>query len=130
VARTEVTIGALPGYMRSNFVSLHPYFKVHPGKIDEIKALLPRFVEKATTEEACLFYAFSMNGNEFFCREAYENAAELLAHMGNIAGLLAKAMKIADLTRIEVHGPASELDKLKDPLAYLKPAFFALTEPS
>jgi quinol monooxygenase YgiN len=114
--------------MSSNFVSLHPYFKIHPGKIDEIKTLLPRFVQKAATEEACLFYAFSINGNEFFCREAYENAEGLLVHMGNVAGLLAKAMKIADLTRIEVHGPASELDKLKDPLAYLKPAFFTLAD--
>jgi hypothetical protein len=30
----------------ANFVSLHPYFKIHPGKIDEIKAMLPRFVAK------------------------------------------------------------------------------------
>jgi hypothetical protein len=30
----------------SNFVSLHPYFKVHPGKLDAIKAILPKFVAK------------------------------------------------------------------------------------
>ena len=55
------------------FVSLHPYFKVHPGKLEAIKALLPRFVEKTATEKAVLFYAFTMNGFEFFCREAYDN---------------------------------------------------------
>jgi hypothetical protein len=30
----------------SNFVSLHPYFKVRRGKLEAIKAALPRFIEK------------------------------------------------------------------------------------
>ena len=110
----------------SNFVSFHPYFRIHSGKIDPIKAMLPRFVEKTATEKGNLFYEFSMNGDEVFCREAYENAEGLLAHLENVDALLAEAMKIADLTRIEVHGPASELEKLKKPLAHLKPAFFTL----
>jgi quinol monooxygenase YgiN len=112
--------------MKSGFVSLHPYFKVHPGKIDKIKAMLPRFVEKTATERAVLFYEFSMNGDELFCREAYENADGLLAHLDNVGALLAEAMKIADLTRIEVHGRAAELEKLKKPRGHLKPAFFTL----
>ena len=29
----------------SNFVSLHPYFKVHPGKLEAFKAGFPAFVE-------------------------------------------------------------------------------------
>ncbi len=110
----------------SNFVSLHPYFKVHPGKLDAIKAMLPKFAEKTATEKGNLFYGFTMNGDELFCREAYENADGLLAHLDNVGALLAEAMKIADLTRIEVHGPATELDKLRKPLAHLKPQFFTL----
>ena len=88
--------------MKSNFVSLHPYFKIHPGKTDMMKAMLPQFVEKTATEKANLFYEFSMNGDELFCREAYENAEGLLAHLDNVGALLAEAMKIADLMRIEV----------------------------
>jgi quinol monooxygenase YgiN len=110
----------------SNFVSLHPYFKVHPGKVDAIKAMLPRFVERTATEKAMLFDQFSMNGDELFCREAYENAEGLFAHLENVGALLAEAMKIADLTRIEVHGPAAELEKLKKQLAHLKPAWFVV----
>ena len=64
-----------------------------------------------------------------FCREAYENAEGLLAHLGNVGGLLAEVMKMADLTRIEVHGPAAELEKLKKPLADLNPVFFILEKP-
>ena len=112
----------------SNFVSLHPYFKVHSGKVDAIKAMLPRFVEKTATEKAVLFYEFSTNGDELFCREAYENAEGLLAHLENVGALLAEVMKIADVTRIEVHGPAAELEKLKTPLAHLNPVWFTLEE--
>jgi len=34
----------------SNFVSLHPYFKVHPGKLDAIKAMLPQFTARSDGE--------------------------------------------------------------------------------
>jgi quinol monooxygenase YgiN len=112
--------------MRSSFVSLHPYFKVHPGKLEAVKAGLPRFVEKTATEKENLFYAFTSNGDEIFCREAYESAEGLLAHLENVGALLAETLKIADLTRVEVHGPAAELEKLKAPLAHLNPKWFAI----
>ncbi len=112
--------------MKSKFVSLHPYFKVHPGKIEEVRKSLPNFVERTATEKGNLFYEFTMNGDELFCREAYENAEGLLAHLDNVGTLLAETLKIADLTRLEVHGPAEELEKLRKPLAHLNPAFFEL----
>jgi quinol monooxygenase YgiN len=108
----------------SNFVSLHPYFKVHPGKLEIFTAGFPGFIARTTTEEKNLFYEFTVNGDEVFCREAYADAEGLLAHLENIGALLAEALKIADLIRVEVHGPAAELDKLKGPLAHLKPDWF------
>jgi quinol monooxygenase YgiN len=110
----------------SNFVSLHPYFKVHPGQLEGAKAVLRRFVERTATEKANLFYGFSISGDEIFCREAYESADGLLAHLDNISALLKEMLKIADLTSVEVHGPAHELEKLKRPLAHLNPAWFTL----
>jgi len=83
--------------------------------LDAIKAMLPRFVAKTATEKEILFYKFSWHGDELFCREAYQNAEGLLAHLENVGALLTEAMKMADLTRIEVHGPAAELQKLKKP---------------
>jgi quinol monooxygenase YgiN len=108
----------------SNFVSLHPYFKVHPGKLESFTAAFPGFVARTTSEEKNLFYEFTVNGDEVFCRETYTDAKGLLTHLDNIGALLAEALKIADLIRLEVHGPAAELDKLREPLAYLKPAWF------
>src|SRR5688500_1174455 len=108
----------------SNFVSLHPYFKAHPGKLEAIKAAFPAFIEKTSEETRNLFYGFTLNGDEIFCREAYADAEGLLAHLDSVGAMLAEALTIADLTRVEVHGPAGELEKLRKPLAHLNPTWF------
>jgi quinol monooxygenase YgiN len=110
----------------SNFVTLHPYFKAHPGKRETIKAGFARFVEKTAAEKKNLFYGFSVNGDDMFCREGYADAEGLLAHVENIGALLAEMLKMADLIRLEVHGPAVELEKLKGPLAHLNPIWFTI----
>ena len=110
----------------ANFVSLCPYFKVHPGKLEAAKAMLRRFVEKTASEKENLFYGFSINGDEIFCREGYENANGVIAHLDNVGALLAEMLTMADLTRVELHGPAEEIDKLRKPLAHLNPAWFLL----
>jgi quinol monooxygenase YgiN len=108
----------------ANVVSLHPYFKVHAGKLDAFKALLREFVARARTESACLHYDFTINGDEVFCRELYTGAAGALAHLENVGAQLQEALKISDLIRLELHGPAAELDQLRAPLANLSPSWF------
>lgn len=110
----------------SGFVSLHPYFKVHPGKMEAFTTALPGFIARTRSEEKNLFYEFTINGDEVFCREAYTDSEGLLAHLDNVGPALAQALTISDLTRLEVHGPAKELEKLKGPLAHLSPAWFIL----
>ena len=73
-----------------------------------------------------MFYGFSFSGDEAHCREGYENAEAVLNHLDNVGALLGEALKIADLTRIEVHAPESEIAKLREPLAGLNPQFFTL----
>jgi len=108
----------------ANVVSIHPYFKVHEGKMEEFKAALAAFVERTATEPKNLYYDFTVNGDIVFCREAYEGAEGLLAHLDNVGALLGPLMKLADVQRVEVHGPAAELEKLKGPLAGFNPAWF------
>jgi quinol monooxygenase YgiN len=108
----------------SNIVSIHPYFKVHPGKIEEFTAALPKFIERAATEPGNLHYDFTVSGDVVFCREAYIGADGLLAHLENVGPLLRSQLQISDVVRLEVHGPAAELEKLKGPLADLKPVWF------
>ncbi len=106
--------------------TLVPYFDVQEDQLDAFKALGPKFVAKTQTEPGCLHYAFSYNGNTAHCREGYENAEAVLAHLANVGELLGEALKIAKIVRLEVHGPAAELEKLHAPMASLAPAFFAL----
>ena len=90
------------------------------------KGSLPGFVAQTQGESQNLFYEFTINDDEVFCREGYANAEALLAHLDNVGAMLAEALKIADVIRLEIHGPAAELEKLKGPLAHLKPAWFVL----
>lgn len=105
-------------------VTIHPYFKAKPGKLAEVKPVLQAFLAKTKTEQDVLFYDFTVNGDEIFCREGYRGAAGALFHLENVSGPLQDMLKVADLVRIEVHGPAAELEKLKGSLAGVKPIWF------
>jgi len=107
-------------------VSLAPYFKVSEDQLEAFKALCGRFVDKTQNEPKALYYGFSFDGNHVHCREGYADAEGLLAHLDNVGALLEEALKIAEVTRLEVHGPDAELAKLREPLARLKPQFFTL----
>ena len=103
-----------------------PYFKIHEGKIAEFKSMCEQFVELTSKEEACLFYGFSFNGDIVHCREGYSGGEGVLAHLDNVGPLLQEALKIADLQKLEIHGPEEELAKVREPLAELSPDFFVL----
>lgn len=106
-------------------VSIHPYFKVHEGKLEAFKALLPEFVARTSTEEKCLSYDFSIcDGSVVHCRETYLGGEAALKHLENVGDLLEQALQVSDLERLELHGPAGELEKLRGPLAELDPQWF------
>lgn len=103
-----------------------PYFKVHEGKLDEFKSMCEEFVRLTETEQKVLFYGFSFDGDVAHCREGYADAEGALAHLDNVGALLQEALEIADLTRLEIHGPEQELARMREPLANLNPQFFVL----
>ncbi|MEX2580088.1 MAG: hypothetical protein WD342_13605 [Verrucomicrobiales bacterium] len=107
-------------------VSIHPYFKPHEGQAETFKAMLPVFIERTSDEEACLYYDFTLCDDIVFCREAYTGGEGALAHLENVGDLLAQALEISDLIRLEVHGAASELAKMRKPLEELPVRWFVL----
>jgi quinol monooxygenase YgiN len=107
-------------------VSIHPYFKVSEGKMDQFKSLCERFVARTGAEPQCLYYGFSFSGDEVFCREAYDSAEGALEHLANVGPLLSEAMEIAQITRLEIHGPEEELSKLKQQITDFSPTYFTL----
>lgn len=110
----------------ANLVTIHPYFKVHLGKESEAQAVMEKFVATTRSEKDCLFYEFSVLGDQVFCREGYAGAAATLHHLENVGAVIAEMLTVSVLTRLEIHGPAAEIDQLREPLAHLSPAFFVL----
>jgi quinol monooxygenase YgiN len=103
-----------------------PYFEIPPDKMDLFKSYCARFVAKTQSEPKCLYYGFSFNGNRGHCREGYADADGVLAHLENVGALLEEALSFAKLTQLEIHGPAEEIAKLREPLVKLNPTFFTL----
>jgi len=112
--------------VRDNCCTIAPYFKVSNGKLEAFKKLCEQFVAKTSEETECLYYGFSFDGDQVHCREGYEDAEALLIHLVSVGPLIDEALKIAEIARLEIHGPAEELAKLREPLAYLSPQFFVL----
>jgi len=108
----------------SQVVSIHPYFKIKPGKMAEAKAFMSELIRITSAEPGNLYYHFTASDDIVFCREAYVGAEGLLKHVEGVGGTLAEFLKIADVVRVEVHGSAGELEKLKGPLSGLKPQWF------
>jgi quinol monooxygenase YgiN len=105
-------------------VSIHPYFKVHSGQLEKVKALLREFIPLVAKEPGTRSYDFTIGGDVVFCRETYVDAEALLAHVAHVGALVDRLLTLSNLDRVEVHGPAAELAKLKEPLAGLKPTWF------
>ncbi len=112
--------------MPDTAVSIHPYFKVPDENLEAFNAILEELIGRAKSEEDCLYYGFSYNGNTVHCREGYRSAEGLLYHINNTGDLIEKAMGISETIRLEIHGPADELEKLKGPLAELPVEYYEL----
>jgi quinol monooxygenase YgiN len=113
-------------FVQDKCCTIVPYFKVSSTNLKTFKGLCSQMVAKTSEEPKCLYYGFSFDADQAHCREGYEDAEGLLAHLKNVGSLLEKALKISELTRLEIHGPEEELAKLREPLAKLKPQFFVL----
>lgn len=112
--------------MTDTTVSIHPYFNVSNENLPAFRELTAQLIERAQTEDGCLYYGFSYLENTVFCREAYRDADAALVHLGNVGDLIEKALQISEITRAEVHGPAAELEKLNATLAPMGFQFYTL----
>ncbi len=106
--------------------TIAPYFKIQKGQVEAFKDLCEKLIERTRKEYKCLYYGFSFDGDQAHCREGYEDAEGLLAHLENVGDLLEAILKISELTRLEVHSTEEELAKLRKPLADLAPQFFIM----
>lgn len=111
-------------------VSISPFFIIKDGQMDNVKNTLLQFVEKTKSEDACLYYGFSISGNKLHCREGYRDGEGVLAHLENVGSMLQEWLEsgMVELTALQLHGPEEELAKLREPLAGLNPEYWVLEE--
>ena len=94
------------------FLTIQPTFTVTDWAA--AAPIMAEFVERTKTETGCIYYGWSRAGDKLFCREAYVDAAGVLAHLDNVGACVGKLLDgPATLDKIELHGPKEELDKCK-----------------
>ena len=118
---------AKPAMDPDTVVHLYPYFGMKDAaEFKQIWGDAYPATKAAAEEEKSHQYAFSFEGaTAASCREAYGDAAGVLTHLTNVDGPLKAVLDgPADLARLEVHGPQSEVDKLKEALSPLGCIFY------
>mmetsp|Transcript_20556 Transcript_20556/g.66590 ORF Transcript_20556/g.66590 Transcript_20556/m.66590 type:complete len:1005 (+) Transcript_20556:90-3104(+) len=101
-------------------MTLRNKFKVPEGKLDEFVAIFPEFDGSIRPEaEAMLNFGFAVDKENGFVvsHESYKDVAGLLLHLENVDGAFKKALEIATLESMEVHGPVNELCHVKSALS-------------
>merc|ERR1712167_36222 len=91
--------------------------------------IMAEFVEKTKTEAGCVYYGWTKVGDKLFCREAYVDAAAVLAHLDNVGDLVGKLLESCKenaLDGIQLHGPADELDKCKSTMDGFGTTYWAI----
>lgn len=108
-------------------VSIHPYFRIPTELVEQTRASCQKFVDQTKEEPGCLYYSFTFADNLMHCREGYADADALLTHLSRVAPLIEEMLGTGvTIERLEVHGPAAEIEKLREPMADLSPQFFVL----
>ena len=77
--------------------------------------ILAEFVKRTRNEAGCLYYGWSLNGDQLVGEEIYVDSASVAAHLASVGPLIGglTAGGIARLDSIELHGPAGEVEKCK-----------------
>lgn len=111
---------------QDTWCTVDAYFSVKPGKKKAFDDLVNRFVEKTANENGIRYYGWSTNGEEAHCRQGYLNAEGFLEHVENVFHLFEEALTISDCSRLAIHGPEVELEKLRGPMADVPLQYFRL----
>mmetsp|Transcript_73015 Transcript_73015/g.191404 ORF Transcript_73015/g.191404 Transcript_73015/m.191404 type:complete len:348 (-) Transcript_73015:95-1138(-) len=102
-----------------------PYFKVK--NMAAYKASLEYFSRLMNPKrEGAVYYGFAIDedGGTAVCKGAYKNGQGFLTHLKNVRKPFDVALALADLAALEVHGPAAELEKMREALTPLGAKWF------
>jgi len=97
------------------------------------RPLMQGIVDKSSKEAGCNYFGWTKRGDTLHSLEAFVDGDALKAHVDNVRPLMDELQQgPAALERVEVHGPASELAKIKnaakDPWGGGKVEYFETTQ--
>eukprot|EP00413_Alexandrium_margalefii_P015171 CAMPEP_0204528556 /NCGR_PEP_ID=MMETSP0661-20131031/9591_1 /ASSEMBLY_ACC=CAM_ASM_000606 /TAXON_ID=109239 /ORGANISM="Alexandrium margalefi, Strain AMGDE01CS-322" /LENGTH=535 /DNA_ID=CAMNT_0051534537 /DNA_START=22 /DNA_END=1626 /DNA_ORIENTATION=- len=122
--------GGVPGQPDTH-VSVTPRFTLAEGKLEEFRGGFPDFYRAVWAgTRGCLYFGFAVSGNEVLSREGYKDAECCLTHLNDVKEQLDKAVAAAGEggLKVDVMGPAGELEKLKAAMDPMGAAYWELDE--
>lgn len=106
-------------------VTLIGYFNIGPGNASQFRANCEEMIALREKEPGHLASAYSFDGDAAATsREDYENADAVIRHMSVGAHIYERTRSLVEVTGVEIHGPAVELEKLRDLFKDLSPRFY------
>jgi len=115
-------LNAFPKGCQDTHITILPEFVIPAGKVDEFKAGFSKFyaaTKNGPGAAGCLYYGFGFAGDSMYCREGYKTAEDCAKHGADVKEMIEEPMKAvgAGNFKLNVVGPAAELEKLKPKLA-------------
>merc|ERR1712042_336777 len=115
-------LNAFPKGCQDTHITILPEFVIPAGKLDEFKAGFAKFYAATNNgpgAAGCLYYGFGFAGDSMYCREGYKTAEDCAKHGADVKEMIEEPMKAvgAGNFKLNVVGPAAELEKLKPKLA-------------
>ena len=94
----------------SGAVSWNLQLAVRDGRLGDFRSLMEEMVESTRSEPGTRAYEWflSEDGAKCYILELYRDSQALSSHLANIRDLYAPLFELAQITRIEVFGAASE----------------------
>eukprot|EP00090_Calanus_glacialis_P022129 TRINITY_DN3414_c0_g1_i1.p1 TRINITY_DN3414_c0_g1~~TRINITY_DN3414_c0_g1_i1.p1 ORF type:complete len:252 (-),score=73.63 TRINITY_DN3414_c0_g1_i1:121-876(-) len=127
----SLLLNAFPKGCADSHVTILPEFIVPAGKVDEFKAGFPKFyaaTKNGPGAAGCLYYGFGFSGESMYCREGYKSAEDCMKHGADVKDIIDEPLKAVGAAnfKLNVVGPAAELEKLKPKLAPRGAVFWEL----
>jgi len=127
----SLLLNGFPVGASDTHVTILPEFIVPADKLAESKANFPKLyaaTKGGPGAAGMLYYGFSVAGDTVYCREGFKNAEAALLHGADVKGIIEGPMKAATAEnfKLNVVGPAAELEKLKPKLAPRGAVFWEL----
>jgi quinol monooxygenase YgiN len=99
---------------------------IHPGKLDDFRAVANELIAATKSEPGTLAYEWNLSGDQTICHiyERYQDSEAVSTHLQTFGPLAERFMEACQPTRFHVYGAPT--DAVKTALADFGPVYFTL----